>query len=390
MTHPPDVPAGRPAQPSFGGLFSRSFLIALLCGVLAVVLWRDLRRGPLLDPHAEPRAVAARGDLAQDEASTVRLFEVASPSVVHINTARRQLVRDFFRAREVEVPEGSGSGFVWDEQGHIVTNDHVVATASDVEVRLNDQSVYRATVVGEMPEYDLAVLHVDAPPGRLPPIAIGTSADLRVGQKAFAIGNPFGLDQTLTTGIISGLDRQMVSIARTTIDGVIQTDAAINPGNSGGPLLDSAGRLIGINTAIQSPSGAAAGVGFAVPVDTINRIVPLLIRGGRPRAGLGIQLGSDQLVRRLRREGALVWATAEGGAAERAGLLGMRREGDATLFGDLIVALDGERVRHGEDLLALLQEHQPGDEVALTILRDPAGRAREQEVRVRLQELAPR
>jgi S1-C subfamily serine protease len=374
-------------EPAFSGVFSRSFLLALILGGLAWLFWRG-ERAPVHDPDAEPRLVAARGDLAQDEQATIQLFETASPSVVHINTSRRATRRDFFGTDVFDIPEGSGSGFVWDAEGHVVTNFHVVASADDAEVRLSDQTVFPARWVGGSPDHDLAVIQIDVPSARVVPIAVGTSADLHVGQKVFAIGNPFGLDQTLTTGVISGLDRQIRSVSQRVIQGVIQTDAAINPGNSGGPLLDSAGRLIGINTAIQSPSGAYAGVGFAVPVDTINRIVPMLIRDGQVRrVGLGVDLAPDDLVREMGWEGALVGRVLEGGAADAAGLEGERRgtRGRTTL-GDLIVAVDGEPVRRIEDLQALLQDHEAGDEVELWVVRDPGGRARQEKVRVRLRE----
>ena len=384
MTYEPRIER---REPAFSGIFSRSFLLALLLGGLAWLFWRE-ERAPVHDPDAAPRLVAARGDLAQDEQSTIRLFETASPSVVHINTSRRAARRDFFGTDVFDLPEGSGSGFVWDAAGHVVTNFHVLAAADDAEVRLNDQSVYSARYVGGSPDHDLAVIQIDAPSTQVIPIAVGTSADLHVGQKVFAIGNPFGLDQTLTTGVISGLDRQIRSVSSRVIQGVIQTDAAINPGNSGGPLLDSAGRLIGINTAIHSPSGAYAGVGFAVPVDTINRIVPMLIRDGHVRrVGLGVDLAPDDLVREMGWQGALVGRVLEGGAAQEAGLEGERRGARGrTTLGDLIVAVDGEPVRHIEDLQALIQDHEAGDEVELWVVRDPAGRAQREKVRVRLRE----
>ena len=227
--------------------------------------------------------------------------------------------QDPFRFRALEVPQGAGSGFVWDENGYIVTNYHVIAEAQGRRVTLADQSTWSAKLVGVEPDKDIAVLKIDAPTRLLPPIPIGTSDDLQVGQKVFAIGNPFGFDQTLTTGVISGLGREIVSATRRPIQGVIQTDAAINPGNSGGPLLDSAGRVIGINTAIVSPSGAYAGIGFAVPVDVVNRIVPQIIRGEQiEKPGLGIAIAEDYVVRRLGLEGR---ADSRGDAGQR------RREG---------------------------------------------------------------
>ena len=234
---------------------------------------------PSPPPAAETRTVAARGDLAADEEATIALFRRASPAVAYITSVA--LRRDLFTLNVFEIPQGSGSGFVWDASGHVVTNYHVVASAGATRVTLADRSSWDAELVGAAPEKDLAVLRIDAPHDRLQPLAIGSSADLLVGQKVFAIGNPFGLDRTLTTGVISALGREIVSPARLTIRDVIQTDAAINPGNSGGPLLDSAGRLIGVNTAIYSPSGAFAGIGFAIPADTVGWVVPELIAHGR-------------------------------------------------------------------------------------------------------------
>ncbi|HTS03462.1 MAG TPA: trypsin-like peptidase domain-containing protein, partial [Thermoanaerobaculia bacterium] len=230
-----------------------------------------MRRGPagvapapgrLKGAAAAPRPVTARGDLASDEKATIELFQRCSPSVVYITTLARRPV-NFFEM--TEVAQGTGSGFVWDRQGHIVTNFHVIENSDSLVVTLADQSNWKATLVGAEPDKDLAVLRIGAPEAKLPPILVGTSHDLKVGQKVFAIGNPFGLDETLTTGIVSALGRTIESVTGRKIQDVVQTDAAINPGNSGGPLLDSAGRLIGVNTQIASPSGASAGIGFAVP-----------------------------------------------------------------------------------------------------------------------------
>jgi S1-C subfamily serine protease len=225
------------------------------------------------------RPVTPRGPLAADELANIEVFKRLSPSVVHITTL--EVARDFFSRSVQQVPRGTGTGFVWDSQGHVVTNFHVIQGGDAARVTLADQSTHRATLVGAFPDRDLAVLKINLPRERLHPIPVGTSRDLQVGQKVYAIGNPFGLDQTLTTGIVSALNREIDSVNQRTIRGVIQTDAAINPGNSGGPLLDSAGRLIGVNTAIYSPSGGSAGIGFAIPVDEVNRIVPRLIKEGR-------------------------------------------------------------------------------------------------------------
>src|SRR5690606_1833579 len=227
-------------------------------------------------PAPEPRIVTPRGELGADEKATIELFRNARDSVVFIST--RQRVTDFWTRNVYSVPRGSGSGLVWDEAGHIVTNYHVIRGASSAQIQLADGREFSATLVGVSPQHDLAVLKIGGAdcvaPARVP---IGTSHDLQVGQNGFAIGNPFGLDWTLTRGIVSALDRSLPNENGPDIDHLIQTDAAINPGNSGGPLLDSAGRLIGINTAIYSPSGASAGIGFAVPVDTVMRVVPQLI-----------------------------------------------------------------------------------------------------------------
>ncbi len=237
--------------------------------LVALLVWRIAVRGAVTLERAGPRPIAPRGELAADEKSTIALFRQASPSIVHITAV--SVARDLFTLNLLQIPEGTGSGLVWDDTGNIVTNYHVIQNAGAAQVTLADQSTWKARLVGIAPDKDLAVLKIDAPKSRLRPIPIGTSKDLQVGQSAFAIGNPFGLDQTLTTGVVSALGREIESVTRRPIQGVIQTDAAVNPGNSGGPLLDSAGRLIGVNTAIYSPSGASVGIGFAIPVDTVNR-----------------------------------------------------------------------------------------------------------------------
>ena len=241
--------------------------------------------------EASSRPVTPRGALTADEVNLTALFEEAAPSVVYITSVERR--RDFFHFNVMEIPSGTGSGFVWDNGGNIVTNFHVIQDADAAEVTLADGSNWSASLVGYTQEKDLAVLHIEAPRSQLRPIPIGTSADLKVGQTVLAIGNPFGYDQTLTTGIVSALGREIVSTDGVPIRDVIQTDAAINPGNSGGPLLDSAGRLIGVNAAIVSPSGSYAGVGFAIPVDTVNWAVPQLIAYGKVRRpSLGVDLAT--------------------------------------------------------------------------------------------------
>ena len=347
--------------------------VVVFCGV---ALWRSWPEvGALLRSRgesAEPRAVIARGDLAADETSTIELFERSRASVVYIST--RQQVRDFWTRNVFSVPAGTGSGFIWDDAGHVVTNFHVIQGASGASVRLADGRDYKAGLVGASPAHDIAVLRIGVGFQRPPPVPLGTSADLRVGQKVFAIGNPFGLDWTLTTGIVSALDRALQEESGRIIDHLIQTDAAINPGNSGGPLLDSAGRLIGITTAIYSPSGASAGIGFAVPVDTVNRVVPQLIRDGRYiRPVLGIEI-DERLNRRistmLQTEGVFVLRVSPGSAADAAGLRAARIAADGSFVpGDVIVGLEGRDVSGVAELLGRLDDYSVGDTVQLDVLR---------------------
>jgi len=270
---------------------------------------------------------------------------------------------------------GQGSGLVWDEGGHVVTNWHVVKDAvqnrGNVVVTLQDRTQREAQVLGASPDHDLAVLRIPEPHAGLRPVRVGTSEDLLVGQNVYAIGNPFGFDQTLTTGVISGLGREIESQGRRKIRDVIQTDAAINPGNSGGPLLDSSGRLIGVNTAIVSPSGASAGIGFAVPVDTVNRIVPQLIRSGQvERVGMGVTIAADAVARRLGvPAGVIIRDVQEGGPADRAGLRQAYALRNGELAFDVIVGLDGQPIRGEMDLLEALEEHQAGDRVQVQLRR---------------------
>ncbi len=318
-----------------------------------------------------PRAITPRGDLDEDEKETIRLFEETSASVVFITTVN--LRRDYFGTNIYKIPAGTGSGFIWDKAGHVVTNFHVIRGAHEATVTLSDQSTWKATLVGAEPDKDIAVLKIQTPPARLAPIKVGESHNLLVGQQAFAIGNPFGFDQTLTTGIISALGREIESVTRRPIQGVIQTNAAINPGNSGGPLLDSAGRLIGINTAIYSPTGSSAGIGFAVPVDTVNRIVPQLIEHGKvTKPGLGINIAADSLVqRRLGKSGVLVLNVLEGGGAEKAGIRPTRQTANGrVILGDLITAIDGKEITDTTDLFRALDTKSVGDSVEVTFERD--------------------
>ena len=350
--------------------------LRLLIWVVAALIffnwiWPALQ-GWLLAVTAEPRAVTPRGSLMELEKTNIAIFHQASPSVVYITTTEDRInlwTRDITR-----IPKGTGSGFVWDGHGHIVTNYHVVAGASAAYVRLEDQKTYRAVLVGASPKDDLAVLRIQASLSILRPLPIGRSENLQVGQAVYAIGNPFGLDHTLTTGVISALDRT-IRTESGVIRGLIQTDAAINPGNSGGPLLDSAGRLIGVNTAIYSPSGAYAGIGFAVPVDRVNQVVPQLIAYGhyqRPSLGVVVDDRMSRLVNdKLGVKGVLVLQVEPGSTAEEAGIRGTRILDEGGLIpGDVILAVGGRRVRNGSELRSALDEHEVGDRVTLKLLRD--------------------
>src|ERR1700732_2227914 len=269
-----------------------------------------------------PRTVAPRGNLSDLERSTIELFQRVSPSVVQV--VGRAAGGESSPMEGEGVAAQTGTGFVWDPAGHIVTNNHVVQGTDEIAVRFDSGQVMRAQVVGTAPNYDLAVLRVESTRGLPAPITIGTSDDLKVGQSVFAIGNPFGLDESLTTGVISALKRRLPTSGGREITNVIQTDAAVNPGNSGGPLLDSSGRVVGVNTAILSPSGSNAGIGFAIPVDIVNRVVPQLVRDGHVATpGIGIVAAQGQLARRLGVEGIVVVRTVPGSSAERAGLRGV-------------------------------------------------------------------
>src|SRR5690625_1216016 len=353
--------------------FATQLLLIAIAAIIVSVVWQSipLFQAELLGRRAEPREVMARGDLAADERATIELFEARKNSVVYISTSER--VIDPWTRSIHDMPRGTGSGFLWDQLGHVITNRHVVAGASGAYIRLADGRVFRAQLVGVDAAHDLAVLRISVPTGRPDPLPIGSSSDLAVGQKVFAIGNPFGLDWTLTTGIVSALERELPSETGT-IRGLIQTDAAINPGNSGGPLLDSAGRLIGVNTAIFSPSGAYAGIGFAVPVDAVNRVVPQLIRRGHyapPTLGIEVDARADRFARRNGIDGVLILRVLPNSPAARAGLRAARIDPDGGLDpGDVIIGLDGREITTAEALLASLDLHQAGDVVSLRVLRD--------------------
>ncbi|WP_297957675.1 trypsin-like peptidase domain-containing protein [uncultured Desulfobulbus sp.] len=355
--------------------------LLVLAAVVGWLLYQTFQPA-LHDPEAVSRPVTARGDLAGDEQNTIDIFRNAAPSVVYITSIAVR--RNLFSLNVYEIPQGTGSGFIWDRQGRIVTNFHVISDASRLEVTLADHSTWKASLVGAAPDRDLAVLQITAPAGKLQPITVGESKNLLVGQKVFAIGNPFGLDQTLTTGVVSALGREITAVTGRTIHDVIQTDAAINPGNSGGPLLDSAGRLIGVNTAIYSPSGASSGIGFAVPVGEVNRVVPQIISKGKVlRPGLGVTLANRSLTGELGLEGVLVLKVLPGTSAEQAGLRGTTQVGDGLVLGDIILAVNGRKVTDYDSLRDEVERYQVGETVALTLLRDDATA----EVNVRLEAL---
>ncbi len=347
-------------------------LLILVIGGLIWWFW-PWGGGSALNPQAQPRPVTARGDLSELEKANIAIYEHAAPSLVQVTnlTVRRSI----FSLNVQEIPKGLGSGYVWDQDGHIVTNYHVVEGASAAKVTMGDNTEYDAAQYLADQDHDIAVLWINAPRDKLRPIQVGTSHDLKVGQITYALGDPFGLEQTMTTGIVSALNRTITAANKHTIEGVIQTSAAINPGNSGGPLLDSAGRLIGMNTAILSPSGSFAGIGFAIPVDDINRIVTQLIRNGKvPRPRLGVILVGDQVARKLGiNKGALIYKVQPNSPAAKAGLRGTSLDtdtGDIQQLGDIIVAIDGKAINNAGDLNPVLEQHQVGDTITLTIDRD--------------------
>ena len=353
-------------------LFCAGFLTL---GFALGVQWRE-GAGPAANAQTTERRSGERTRrLDADERATIELFESSSPSVAYITSIAFR--RSVFSLNVQRIPQGTGSGFVWDDRGHVVTNFHVVRGSNAARVTLSDQSTWDAKIVGAAPEKDLAVLRIEAPPSELHPIPLGRSDNLLVGQKVYAIGNPFGLDQTLTKGIISALGREIESPARLVIRDVIQTDAAINPGNSGGPLLDSSGRLIGVNTAIYSPSGGSDGIGFAIPVDTVGWVVPELITKGRiERPRLGVELVSAG--RYLDVEGALITQVVPGGGAAAAGLRGTSRDRRGrVLIGDIIIALDETPVRTEDDVFLALERRRAGEMVRITYLRDGSERSAE-------------
>ena len=322
------------------------------------------------NPTAIADAETTSTFLTDDEQNNISVFENASPSVVFVTNT--QLRRQRFSLNVMEIPRGSGTGFIWDESGLIVTNFHVVYGANKITIELQNNKSYQATVVGSAPEKDIALLKIDAPEEELKPLPLGNSASLAVGRKVLAIGNPFALDTTLTVGVVSALGREIKSITNRTIKNVIQTDAAINPGNSGGPLLNSNGQLVGVNTAIYSPSGASAGIGFAIPVDAVKLIIPQLIEHGKLiRPVLGIETLTDYWTRRLRVKGVAILSVREGLPADKSGMVGVREDQRGNIhLGDVIIAINGQNVINEDSLLSQLEQFQPGDAVEVTTLKD--------------------
>lgn len=331
------------------------------------LLVRNENAAPSDDPTLAPASAAnVPLEMTPQEQHTIRLFEQAAPSVCFITTST--LRRNYYSRNVEEIPSGSGSGFVWDNEGHIVTNYHVIQNADKATVTLSNGKTYQATKVGQAPEKDLAVLKINIPRSELTPIPVGSSMNLRVGQNVYAIGNPFGLDQTLTTGVVSALGREIKSVAGIPIRDVIQSDAAINPGNSGGPLLNSSGELIGVNTAIYSPSGASAGIGFSIPVDVVNWVVPDLIQYGevnRPLIGV-------ELTRPLRNiTGAVVLNVVKDSPAESAGIIGTKADNNGNIIlGDIIIAVNNDPITTNSDLYLALEKYKAGDEVNVRVKRD--------------------
>lgn len=322
------------------------------------------------NPTAVATAETTPVFLTNDEQNNISVFKSASPSVVFVTNT--QLRRQRFSLNVMEIPRGSGTGFIWDESGLIVTNFHVVQGANKITIELQSNKSYQATVVGIAPEKDIALLKIDAPNEDLQPLPLGDSTSLAVGRKVLAIGNPFALDTTLTVGVVSALGREIKSITNRTIKNVIQTDAAINPGNSGGPLLNSNGQLVGVNTAIYSPTGASAGIGFAIPVNAVKVIIPQLIEHGKLiRPVLGIETLTDYWTRRLRVKGVAILSVREGLPAAKAGMVGVREDRRGKIhLGDVIIAINGQNVINEDSLLNQLEQFSPGDNVKVTTLKD--------------------
>ena len=358
-------------EKGYRSMASRNKLFWIITGLAlvgALVLF-ERYNAPRRFIDSKPRAVEPRGDLANFEKATIEIFNRTAPSVAYIFT--ENAVRGFFGASEIR--QGAGSGFVWDRRGHVVTNFHVIQGARRIQVRLDTGEPIDATYVGGSQDHDLAVVRLRNMPTDIHPIPIGTSSDLQVGQSVFAIGNPFGLSRTLTTGVISALDRRLPTAAGREVMGVIQTDAAINPGNSGGPLIDSAGRLIGVNTAIISGSGNSAGIGFAVPADVVNQVVPQLIAKGKvPRPGIGIVALNEEAAAGLGVTGVVIERVVPGSSADRAGLEGI--DFSNRLLGDVILSVDGEQVKNIVEFARIMQRYNIGQTIRLRVQRGDQSR----------------
>jgi S1-C subfamily serine protease len=344
---------------------------AIGIGFVGVLLARQLDVN-LQTPMVIQEPLIPDGTYLPDERNNIEVFQRVAPSVVHISSIAIQ--RDFFSFDTYEIPQGTGTGFVWDNQGHIVTNLHVLEQADRVMVRTIDQKDYPARLIGADPHKDLAILKIEVPSSALTPIVpIDDNSPILVGQKAIAIGNPFGLDHTLTVGVVSALGREITALSGLKIFGAIQTDAAINPGNSGGPLLNAQGRLIGVNTQIMSKSGSNAGIGFAIPAEVVKYVVPQLIKYGKvQRVGLGVTLLEDHFARRLGvNQGVVIHKVDRSSAADKVGLVGIRVGANGrAILGDIIVGVDGRGVNNRLDLLNLLINYRLGDQVELTLNRN--------------------
>ena len=366
---------------------ANGWLVAVLIGLVAVLLFKTVTDTWENRPDYTQRTVTPRGELAADEAARVELFEKVSPSVVYVRLKTKG-VQEPNDSGMTEQVIGSGTGIVWDENGHIVTNLHVVRDAlrrqgAEMEVQLGESSgstspqVFRAEFVGAVFKHDIAVLKIAAEPALLVPITLGSSEDLKVGQTVMAIGNPFGFARTLSTGVIGGLNRSVGSDDGNILAGMIQTDAAINPGNSGGPLLDSAGRLIGVTTAIVSTSGASAGLGFAVPVNDVHQSVELVmheaINNQTPSMGIAIldsETARDNgIPEQLLVGGLVVLYVYPNTPAEATGLQGCSKQGTSFFLGDQITAINGEKLRTNDDLNRLMQTFKPGQSIQLDVVR---------------------
>ncbi|MBA57716.1 MAG: 2-alkenal reductase [Gammaproteobacteria bacterium] len=332
------------------------------------------------DPAEERNIGQTDLPFTSDERNNIAIFERSSPSVVFVTNT--QLRRQRFSLNVMEIPQGTGTGFIWDKTGIIVTNFHVVYRASKITITLQSGKSFEAQVIGAAPEKDIALLKIEAPEENLNPLPLGDSSSLAVGRKVLAIGNPFGLDSTLTVGVVSALGREIKSLNQRTIQNVIQTDAAINPGNSGGPLLNSSGQIIGVNTAIRSPSGASAGIGFAIPINTLKSIVPQLIEHGKLiRPVLGIEPLSDYWTKKLGATGVAIFSVIDGMPAKRAGMVGIRydRQGKIHL-GDVIIDINGALISSQDSLLTQMEQFKPGQKITVTAVRDKEVREYELEL----------